>query len=149
MKVILLKDVKGQGKAGQLIDVSDGYARNYLLPRKMAAPATADNLNTMRQQEKARLAQIEREKAEAMATAEKLSSCLVKISVRAGESGKLFGSVTSREISEGLAEQFKINIEKNRIVLPEPIKAFGTYEVRCKLGHEISGTINLVVTEKK
>lgn len=149
MKVILLKDVKGQGKSGQLIEVSDGYARNFLLPKKLAAPATNDNLNTMRQAEKAKLAQVEREKAESMAIAEKLSGCFVKIAVRAGESGKLFGSVTSREISEGLAEQFKINIEKNRIVLPEPIKSFGTFEVKCKLGHEIFGTINVVVAEKK
>lgn len=149
MKVILTKDVKGQGKAGQLIEVSDGYARNFLLPKKLAAPATTDNLNTMRLQEKARLAQIEKEKAEAKALAEKLQSCVVKLPARAGDNGKLFGSITSKEISDGLSEQFGISVEKNKIVMSDPIKSFGTYEVKCKLGYEISGTINVTVTEQK
>lgn len=149
MKVILSKDVKGHGKAGQLVEVSDGYARNFLIPKKLAAPATTDNINTMKLQEKARLAQIERDKAEAKATAEKLQGCVVKIAARAGESGKLFGSITSKEISEGLASQCGINIEKNKIVLSDPIKSFGTYEVKCKLGFEISGTVNVIVTEGK
>ena len=149
MKVILSKDVKGHGKAGQLVEVSDGYARNFLIPKKLAAPATTDNINTMKLQEKARLAQIERDKAEAKAIAEKLQGCVVKLAARAGESGKLFGSITSKEISEGLASQCGINIEKNKIVLSDPIKSFGTYEVKCKLGFEISGTVNVIVTEGK
>lgn len=149
MKVILQQDVKGKGKKGQMIEVSDGYARNFLFPKKVAIPATADNLNTMKLQEKARLAQLAADKAEAEATAKKLQGCTVKIASRAGAGGKLFGSVTSKEISEALAKQFDINIEKNKIVQPEPIKAFGTYQVKCKLGFEIAGTINVVVSEEK
>ena len=149
MKVLLQQDVKGKGKKGQMVDVSDGYARNFLLPKKLAVEATADNMNTMKLKEKARLAQIEREKEEARQIASKLEGCVVKIAARAGDNGKLFGSVTSKEIAEGLNEQFGLNVEKNKIVLPEPIKAFGTFEVKCKLGYEISGMINLVVAEKK
>lgn len=147
MKVILQQDVKGQGKKGQLIDVSDGYARNFLLPRKLAVTATAENLNTMKQQEKARAAQMAAEKAAAEAAAERLKGCVVKIPAKAGNGGRLFGSVTSKEISDGLKTQCDMDIAKAKIVLPEPIKAFGTYQVKCKLGYEISGTINVVVTE--
>lgn len=147
MKVILQQDVKGQGKKGQLIDVSDGYARNFLLPKKLAVTATAENLNTMKQQEKAKAAQMAAEKAAAQETAAKLEGVLVKIPAKAGNGGKLFGSVTSKEISDGLKEQTGMDIPKTKIVLPDPIKAFGTYQVKCKLGYEISGTINVVVTE--
>ena len=149
MKVILLQDVKGKGKKGQLINVSDGYARNFLLPKKLAVEATADNLNTMKLQEKARLAQIEREKEEARQIAAKLEGCTAKVSARAGENGKLFGSVTSKEIAEALEAQAGLSIEKNKIVLPDPIKSFGTFEIKCKLGYEISGTIHVVVAEQK
>ena len=149
MKVILQQDVRGQGKKGQMIDVSDGYARNFLFPKKLAVAATADNMNTMKQQEKARLAQIAREKAEAEANAKKLESCVVNIRSRAGAGGKLFGSVTSKEISEALSEQCGVNIEKNRIVQTDPIKAFGSYEIKCRLGHEVSGIIHVIVTELK
>jgi len=148
MKVILQQDVKGQGKKGQMVNVSDGYARNFLFPRKLAVAATADNLNTMRLQEQARLAQIEREKAEARANAERLEALVVKIPARAGTGGRLFGSVTSKEISDALEAQHGIVIEKQKIVLTEPIKGFGTYGVKCRLGHEISGTINVVVVEE-
>ena len=149
MKVILQQDIKGKGKKGQMIEASDGYARNFLIPRKLAVPATTDNVNTMKLQEKARLAQIEREKEEALATVKKLESCVVKVVSKAGSGGKLFGSVTSKEISDALKEQFGINIEKQKIVQAEPIKAFGSYEVKCRLGYEITGTINLIVTEEK
>lgn len=149
MKVILQQDVKGQGKKGQMIEVSDGYARNFLLPRKLAVTATADNLNAMKTAEKARLAQIERDRAEARKTAEKLESCIVRIPAKAGSKGRLFGSVTSKEISEALEAQCGVLIEKNKIVLPEAIKAFGPYEVKCKLGFETNGVINIVVTEEK
>ena len=148
MKVILQKDVSGHGKKGQMIEVSDGYARNFLLPRNLAVAATADNINTMMLHEKARLAQIEKEKAEAAETARKLESIAVKVPAKAGAGGRLFGSVTTREISEALSAQFGISIEKNRIVLSEPIKAFGTYQVKCKLGYEVTGTIIAVVTEQ-
>ena len=148
MKVILQQDVKGQGKKGEMVEVSDGYARNYLLPRKLAVQATTDNLNAFKLKQKAKAAQIEKEKQEARDTAEKLSKCVVKISAKAGNAGKLFGSVTSKEIAEALKEQFQIDIEKNRIVQSEPIKAFGTYEVKCKLGYEITSTIHVVVKEE-
>ena len=147
MKVILQQDVKGQGKKGQLVDVSDGYARNFLLPKKLAVVATAENLNTMKQQGKAKAAQMAAEKAAAQEMATKLEGILVKIPAKAGNGGKLFGSVTSKEISDALKAQSGMDIAKTKIVLPEPIKAFGTYQVKCKLGYEISGVINVVVTE--
>ena len=149
MKVILQQDIKGQGKKGQLKEVSDGYGRNYLLPRGMAVEATADNLNAMRLKDKARQAQIAREKAQAQEYAEKLGAVVVHLKAKAGSAGRLFGSVTSKEISEALAAQHGINIEKNQIVQTEPIKQFGTFQVKCKLGYEISGTIHVMVTEEK
>lgn len=149
MKVIFNVDVKGQGKKGEMKDVSDGYARNYLLPRKLAMEANADNLNAYKLKEKAKAAQIAKEKAAAQETAAKLSGIQVKIAAKAGSAGKLFGSVTSKEISEGLREQFGIEIEKQKIVQAEPIKSFGTFEVKCKLGYEITGTVSVLVVEDK
>ena len=149
MKVILQQDVKGQGKKGQMVEVSDGYARNFLLPKKLALPATADNMNVMKQQAAAKKAQEEREKAEAVEIAKKLESCIVKISAKAGAGGKLFGSVTNKEISEALAKQFGMDVAKNKLVLDEPIKQFGTYQVKAKLGYEVAGTVNVVVSEEK
>ena len=148
MKVILNADVKGQGKKGEMVEVSEGYARNYLLPRNLAIKATADNLNTLKQKEQAKKAQVEREKAKAKENAARLAASVVKVRAKGGDNGKLFGSVTSKEISEALKEQYGIELEKNRIVLEENIKNFGSYEVKCKLGHEISGTIHLIVTEE-
>ncbi len=147
MKVILQQDVKGQGKKGELKEVSDGYARNFLFPKKLAVEATADNINTMKLQEKAKQAQIAKEKAEAKENAEKLKECTVKISAKAGSNGKLFGAVTSKEISDALAAQYKIEIEKNKIVQAEPIKTYGSFEVKVKLGHEISATLKVMVVE--
>lgn len=147
MKVILQQDVRGQGKKGQLIEVAEGYARNFLLPRKLAVPATAENINTMQQQEKAKRAQEAAERAAALEMAEKLKECPVKLTAKAGNGGRLFGSVTSKEVSEALKAQHGIDIAKTKIVLPDPIKAFGTYQLKCKLGYEVSGTINVTVTE--
>ena len=147
MKVILQQDVKGQGKKGELKEVSDGYARNFLFPKKLAVEATADNINTMKLQEKAKQAQIAKEKAEAKENAEKLKECTVKISAKAGNNGKLFGAVTSKEISDALAAQFNIDIEKNKIVQAESIKTYGSFEVKVKLGHEISTTLKVMVVE--
>ncbi len=149
MKVILQKDIKGQGKKGELKEVSDGYGRNYLLPRGLAVEATADNLNTMRLQDKAKQAQIAREKALAQEYAERLGGVIVRVKAKGGEGGRLFGSVTSKEISEALEEQHGMKIAKNQIVQSEPIKQFGSYQIKCKLGHEISGVINVMVTEEK
>lgn len=148
MKVILQQDVKGQGKRGQLVNVSDGYARNFLLPKKLAVPANADNMNKMIMQDKAKKAQMEAEKAEAQATAEKLKELMVKIPAKAGAGGRLFGAVTSKEISEALQAQFGLNIAKSKIVQDEPIKSFGTYELKVKLGYEVSGTLKVMVTEE-
>ena len=149
MKVILQQDVRGQGKKGQLVEVSDGYARNFLLPKKLAVLATAENVNTMKQQEKARKAQEAAEKAEAEALSKKLEGLMVKIPAKAGEGGRLFGAVTAKEISEALAAQYSLNIPKARLVLDEPIKACGGYQVKAKLGYEVTGTVNVVVTEEK
>ncbi len=149
MKVILQQDIKGQGKKGQLKEVSDGYGRNYLLPRGLAIEATADNLNTMRLKDKARQAQIAKERAQAQEYAEKLGAVIVHVKAKAGAGGKLFGSVTSKEIAEALAAQHGITVEKNQIVQSEPIKQFGTFQVKCKLGYEITGTIHVMVTEEK
>ena len=148
MKVILLQDVKGQGKKGQLIDVSDGYARNFLLPKKLAIAATADAINTMNLKEKARKAEEARLKAEAEATAAKLKDCQVKLTAKAGAGGKLFGAITGKEISEGLKKQFGLDVPKQKLVLPEPIKAYGTYQVKAKLGFEVSGTVSVSVSEE-
>ena len=147
MKVILQQDVKGQGKKGQLVDVSDGYARNFLLAKKLAVPATPENVNTMKQQEKARKAQEAAEKAEAEALSKKLESVTVKVATKAGEGGRLFGAVTSKEISEALNAQFGLNIAKTKLVLDEPIKACGTYKIKAKLGYEVIGIVNVMVVE--
>ena len=147
MKVIFNVDVKGQGKKGEMKEVSDGYARNYLLPRKLASEATADNINTMKLKEKAKAALIAKEKAEAEENAKRLSAITVTIRAKAGGAGKLFGSVTSQEISDALREQHGINIEKNKIVQEEPIKTFGSYTVKAKLGYEISANVSVLVIE--
>ena len=149
MKVILQQDVKGQGKKGQLIEASEGYARNYLLPRKRASAATADAITTMNLKEKARRAEEARQKEAAMAAAEQLKALLVKIPAKAGTGGRLFGAVTSKEISEALQAQFGLNVAKSKIVQEDPIKSFGTYQLKCKLGYEVVGTVNVVVTEEK
>ena len=147
MKGIFTADVKGQGKKGELKEVSTGYARNYLMPRGLATEATADNLNAFKLKEKARAAQIAREKAQAEEYAAKLSGVQVTIRAKAGANGKLFGAVTSQEISDALREQFGMDVEKNKIVQPEPIKSYGSYTVKAKLGYEISGTVNVLVVE--
>ena len=148
MKVILQQDVKGQGKKGQMIEAAEGYARNYLLPRKLAVPATADAINTMNLKEKARRAEEARQKAEAETAAEKLQGCLVKLTAKAGTGGRLFGAVTAKEISEGLSQQHGIDVPKQKLVLDDPIKSFGTYQIKAKLGFEVTATVNVLVTEE-
>ncbi len=147
MKVILQQDVKGQGKKGQMVEVSDGYGRNFLLPRKLAVEATAENVNTMKMQDKAKKAREAEEKAQAQALAEQLKSCQVKIAAKAGQGGRLFGSITSKEISEELKKQYDLDVNKSKIVMAEPFKAFGSYEVKCRLGYEVTGTIYVLVIE--
>ena len=147
MKVILQQDVKGQGKKGQMVDVSDGYARNFLLPRKLAVEATAENVNTMKMQDKAKRAREAEERAAALTAAEQLKGCQVKIAAKAGQGGRLFGAITSKEISEELKKQYDLDVNKSKIVMAEPFKAFGSYEVKCKLGYEVTGTIYVLVVE--
>lgn len=147
MKVILLQDIRGKGKKGQLIEASDGYARNYLLPRKMAVEATADNLNTMKMNDKAKAEQQAREKAQAQEFAEKLKDVTVEIKAKAGTGGRLFGSITSAEIAEALKSQFGIAIDKKKIVQDEAIKSFGDFSVKAKLGYEIVATVSIHVSE--
>ena len=147
MKVILQQDVKGQGKKGQMIDVSDGYGRNFLLAKKLAVLATPENVNTMKQQEKAKKAQEAAEKAEAEATAKKLADITVKVAAKAGEGGRLFGAVTAKEVAEALSAQHGITINKAKLVLEEPIKACGTYKLKAKLGYEVVGTVSVMVVE--
>ena len=147
MKVILQQDVKGQGKKGQMIDVSDGYGRNFLLAKKLAVLATPENVNTMKQQEKAKKAQEAAEKAEAEATAKKLADITVKVAAKAGEGGRLFGAVTAKEVAEALSVQHGITINKAKLVLEEPIKACGTYKLKAKLGYEVVGTVSVMVVE--
>lgn len=147
MKVIFQQDVKGQGKKGELKTVSDGYARNYLLPRGLAMEATNDNLNAYKLKEKAKATQMAKEKAAAQEAAERLSAVQVKVA-KAGGSGKLFGAVTSKEISEALKAQHDIDIDPKKIVQAEPIKSYGAFEVKAKLGYEISGTIHVLVIEE-
>lgn len=149
MKVIFNVDVKGQGKKGELKEVSEGYGRNYLLPRKLAVEATTDNMNTLRLKEKAKAAAIAAEKAKALENSKQLESVVVKVAAKAGAGGKLFGAVTSQEISDALKEQFGIEIEKQKIVQTEPIKSYGSYDVKCKFGYEINGVIHLMVVEAK
>ena len=149
MKVILQQDVKGKGKKGQMIEVSDGYARNYMLPRKIAVEATADNVNTMRMNDKALLERQTKERAEAVRIANLLKEVTVTLRVKGGGAGRLFGSVTTQEISEAMKQQLDINVDKRKLVLDEPIKNVGNYIVKCKLGYEVVGTINVVVAEQK
>lgn len=147
MKVILLQDVKAQGKKGQMITVSDGYARNFLLPRKLAVEASADALNAIRNHDLAVARRKEEEKKQAQAMAGKLASMPVRVSKKAGDNGKLFGTVTAKEIGEAFKAQYGQEIDHRKIVIDEPIKVFGKFELKVKLFPEITGTLYVVVTE--
>ena len=148
MKVILLADVKGQGKKNDVIEVSDGYGKNFLIPRKLAKVADAQSLNDVKTQESARLHRIETEKKEARALAEKLTTLVVKVPASSGADGRLYGSVTSKDIVERLQADHKITIDKRKLVLSDPIKAYGKYEIEVKLYPEVTGKINVLVCEK-
>ena len=147
MKVILLQDVKGQGKKGQLIDVSDGYARNFLLPRKLAQEATADNVNTMKMNDKAAQEKRQREREAALALSKVLKDMTLVVTAKGGGAGRLFGSVTNAEISDALARQHKIELDKRKIVVKDPIKNVGTYTVVCKLGYEVNADLRVEIKE--
>ena len=147
MKVILLQDVKGKGKKGQMLEVSDGYARNFMLPKKLAIEATPDAINTMRMNDKATQERIAREKAEALAISKQIRELTVTVTAKGGGAGKLFGSVTNTEIAEALAKQSGIKLDKRKIVLSDPIKSVGTYTVTCKLGYEINAPLSVKIEE--
>ena len=147
MKVILTQDVKGKGKKGQMIEVSDGYARNFMLPKKLAIEATPDAVNTMRMNDKATAERIAREKAEALATSKKLREMTVVVTAKGGGNGRLFGAVTTQEIAAALEKQSGIKMDKRKIVLGETIKNVGTYTATCKLGYEITAPLSVKIEE--
>ena len=147
MKVILLQDVKGKGKKGQMLEVSDGYARNFMLPKKMAIEATADAINTMRMNDKATQERIAREKAEALALSKQLRELTLVVTAKGGGAGRLFGSVTNQEIADALKAKTGVTLDKRKIVIADPIKSVGTYTVTCKLGYEISAPLTVKIEE--
>ena len=147
MKVILLQDVKGKGKKGQMLEVSDGYARNFMLPRKIAIEATADAVNTMKMNDKATQERIAREKAEALETSKKLREMTLVVKAKGGGAGRLFGSVTNQEIADALAKNAGIKLDKRKIVISDPIKSVGTYTVTCKMGYEINAPLTVKIEE--
>ena len=147
MKVVLLKDVQAQGKKGDIVTVSDGYARNFLFPKKLAAEADAKTLNEAKAKEEAAKFRAEEERRQAEATAGKLSSLTVVLTAAHGEDGRLYGSVTSKDIAEALKTQHGIEIDKRKIVLTDPIKAYGLYKLEVRLCQGIAGSLNVHVTE--
>ncbi len=147
MKVILLQDVKGKGKKGQMLEVSDGYARNFMLPKKLAIEATADAINTMRMNDKAAAEKAAKERAAAMEISRKLREMTLTVTAKGGGAGRLFGSVTNQEIADALKASSGIMLDKRKIVIADPIKNVGTYTVTCKLGYEISAPLTVKIVE--
>ena len=147
MKVILLQDVKGKGKKGQMIEVSDGYARNFMLPKKLAVEATADAVNTMRMNDKAAAEKAAKERAEALEISKKIREMTLVVTAKGGGAGRLFGSVTNQEIADALKEKSGIALDKRKIVINDTIKSVGTYTVTCKLGYEITAPLTVKIEE--
>lgn len=145
MKVLLLQDVKGQGKKDQIIEVSDGYARNFLFPKKLAVVADNKALNEAKNKEASKQYKIETEKKNAQEIASKLAQVVVKFAVNAGTDGRLYGSITSKDIAEALDKQHGIKLDKRKIVMPDPIKAYGTYNFDVRLYPEIVGNVKVTV----
>lgn len=148
MKVILKEDVKGTGKKGEMVNVKDGYARNFLFPKGLAVEATAENINIMKARKEAESAKKQKEMAQARELAAKLKDITVVIKTKAGENGKLFGSITSKDISDKLKSDYKIDIDKKKFNMPEPIKSLGSCEVEVKLYPEISAKLNVKVEQE-
>ena len=147
MKVILLQDVKGKGKKGQMLDISDGYARNYLLPRKLAVEATADAMNTKKMNDKAAAEKAAKERAEALEISRQLRELTLVVTAKGGGAGRLFGSVTNQEIADALKAKTGISLDKRKIVISDTIKNVGTYTVQCKLGYEITAPLTVKIEE--
>lgn len=148
MKAVLLADVKGTGKKGELVTVSDGYARNFLFPRKLAKEANVQVMNEIRGAEAAKEFHVKQETEEARKVAESVNGKTLKLIAKSGQGGKLFGSVTSKEISDGLKRSFGIDVDKKKIALSGDIKAFGTYECELKLYSGVSAKIFVMVGEE-
>ena len=148
MKVILTQDVKGQGKKDQVINVSDGYARNFLFPKKLAIPADAKAMNEIKNKEASHQFKIETERKEAQELANKLTAVTLKLICKSGADGRLYGAVTAKDIAEALEKEHKIVVDKRKITIPEPIKTYGKFELDVKLYTDVSGKINLLVTDK-
>lgn len=149
MEVILTQDVKGQGKKGQLIKVSDGYARNFLFPKKLATPATKEAINAMKGQQDSQAYHKQKELEEAQALGKKIEETSITLTAKCGENGKLFGSITSGDIAEQLKMQGHIVVDKKKISLDEPIKSIGTIKVKIKLHSEVSAQLTVIITEAK
>ena len=147
MKVLLLADVKGQGKKDQIVEVSDGYARNFLFTKKLAVPADAKVMSEAKSKEEAKQFKLKEEKDSAKALADKIGTLTVKITASSGADGRLYGSVTSKDIAEKLKEQHKIDIDKRKLVLNDNIKAYGTYEIEVKVYPEVSAKLKVMVCE--
>ena len=147
MKVILLQDVKSLGKRGELVEASDGYARNFLLPRKLAKEANAQAMNEYRNAENSKNYKIATQKAQAEADKKKLEGKVFSMTARAGQSGKLFGSITSKQVAEEIKKQYNITVDKRKVVLERDIKEFGTYKAEVKLYTGISANIDIQVSE--
>lgn len=149
MKVILTQDVKGQGKKDQIVDVSDGYARNFLFPKKLAVPADAKSMNEIKNRESSKQHKIDTERAEAKAVAQRLENITLVFEYAAGADSKLYGSVTNKDLAEKLAAEHKITVDKRKIVLAEPVKTFGTFTADAKLFSDVTAKIKFTVTSKK
>ena len=147
MKVIFLQDVKGKGKEGQMMEISDGYARNYLLPRKLAVEATADAVNTKKMNDKAAAEKAAKERAEALEISKQLRELTLVVTAKGGGAGRLFGSVTNQEIADALKAKTGITLDKRKIAISDPIKSVGTYTVQCKLGYEITAPLTVKIEE--
>jgi len=147
MKVILQKDVKGSGKVGDIVNVSDGYARNFLIPKGIAIEANTQNLNEIKQKKASQDFKIEEEKKAAFEIKKKIEEQTIKLSAKGGESGKLFGSITTKDIAQGLKDQYKVEVDKKKVTLTDEIKTFGTYKAEVKLYTDIIAKIYVMVIE--
>lgn len=148
MKVILKQDVKNLGKKDQLVETSDGYARNYLIPRGLAEEATAANINIMNMKKEAEKIKKDKEFAQAKKLAEKLKEITLVIKAKSGENGKLFGSITSKDISDKLKQDFNLDIDKKKINLPEALKSLGTTEVEIRLYPQVTSKLTVKIEQE-
>lgn len=149
MDIVLLEDVKALGKKGQIVKVNDGYARNFILPKKLGIEANAKNLNDLKLQKQNAEKVAAEQLAEAKAMAARLETLSVTVSIKAGEGGRTFGSISTKEIAKAAADQLKLNIDKKKMVLPEPIKSLGVTEVPIKLHKDVTGKLRVKVVEAK